>query len=55
MNVDKGLHVLQVRAPAELVEDIDNWRIRQGLPVLSRAEAMRQLLQQGLVDAQKGH
>lgn len=41
MNVDK---VIQVRATAELVRDIDEWRIENGLPILSRAEAVRKLI-----------
>jgi hypothetical protein len=44
------LKMLQVRAAAKLVHDIDEWRIRQGLPVLVSAEAVRKLLQRALYD-----
>jgi metal-responsive CopG/Arc/MetJ family transcriptional regulator len=43
-----GKQTYQLQLPTELIERLDQWRLKQGLPFVSRAEAVRQLLTRAL-------
>jgi hypothetical protein len=40
--------MLQIRVSEELLNRIDRWRLTQGLPVLSRAQAIRNMIERVL-------
>lgn len=51
MTAEPATRMIQTRITDGLLDQIDQWRLRRGAPIVSRAEAIRRLLEQALEQA----